>query len=184
MVEDGVGDFHLAKRKAAARLRVSGRRWMPGNDEIERAAREYQRLFRDALGAQERRALCQVALEAMHFLQRFDPRLVGPLLTGIADRGAGVCLHLFADQPESVGLFLLENGIKFEDGEQRTRVAGGATVRLPAYRFLARDTPIELLVFSDRLRHRVPLSPVDGRPLRRAKLRVVESLAYGDGAGV
>lgn len=183
MVEDGVSDFRLAKRKAAAHLRVSGRHWLPGNDEIERAVQEYQRLFRRDANRRERRALCRVALEAMHFLRRFSPRLVGPLLTGIADRRIGVCLHLFGDPPESVGLFLLEHGIKSEDGEHRTRLTGGAMVRLPSYRFLARDTPIELIVFSDRLRHRVPLSPVDGRPLRRANMSELEALASDDAGG-
>jgi len=181
MVEDGISDYRLAKRKAAEHLRVSGRRWMPANDEIERAAREYQRLFRAEAGRRERRALCRVALEAMHFLERFNPRLVGPLLAGIADRRIGVCLHLFVDPPERAGLFLLENGIRYEDGEQRARLTGGTTVRLPVYRFLAGDTPIELVVFCDRLRYRVPL--VDGRPLRRAKLSAVEALAYDDAAG-
>ena len=54
--------------------------------------------------------------------------------------------------------------------------ANGHT-RLPAFRFVAGVSPVELVVFPDRVRRRVPLSPVDGRPMRRAKLAEVAALA-------
>ena len=106
----------------------------------------------------------------------FRPRLVGPVLTGAVDRYSEVCLHLFSDPPEDVAIFLLENGITHEQGEARVRFDAADPVRLPAFRFLAGESPVELIVFSARVRGRVPLSPVDGRPMRRAGLAEVEAL--------
>ena len=106
----------------------------------------------------------------------FRPRLVGPVLSGAVDRHSEVCLHLFSDPPEDVAIFLLENRITHEQGEVRVRFDAGDPVRLPAFRFLAGESPVELIVFSARVRGRVPLSPVDGRPMRRARLAEVEAL--------
>ena len=50
MAEEGVNDYHLAKRKAAVRLGVAGSRNsprnLPRNDEIQQALEEYLRLFK------------------------------------------------------------------------------------------------------------------------------------------
>ncbi len=43
--EDGMRDYHAAKRKAAARLGIQVDTALPKNAEIEDALREYQRLF-------------------------------------------------------------------------------------------------------------------------------------------
>ena len=74
---------------------------LPRNTEIEDALAEYQRLF-DAGGheqtLQEQR---RAALHAMHWLSQFEPRLVGPVLTGTATAHADIQLHLFADRAET-----------------------------------------------------------------------------------
>src|SRR6202162_3389223 len=81
MAQHGIHDFLTAKRKAAERLGVADTAALPRNTEIEDALAEYQRLF-DANGheqtlQQQRRA----ALQAMHGLSQFEPRLGGPGLT-------------------------------------------------------------------------------------------------------
>ena len=181
MCEAGVKDFHLAKRKALQRLRIDEQRNLPSNEEIEAAISEYQRLFRADRQPARLAELRRTALNAMRFLARFKPRLVGAVLSGTADEHSDVCLHLFADTAEEVGLFLMENGIPHEQGERLMRLAADETERLPTCRFMADDVPVELVVFAARARRRVPLSPVDGRPMRRAALRAVEALA-GDPA--
>ena len=45
MAEEGVRDFHAAKRKAAARLGLPETKHLPGNDEVDSALQEYLRLF-------------------------------------------------------------------------------------------------------------------------------------------
>lgn len=180
MIEGGTRDFNLAKRKAMSRLRVSGNSKLPGNDEIERAIESYQRLFLGHRQPVELNELRHIALKAMKFLKRFKPRLVGPVLTGTADENSEVCLHVFAQTAEDIALFLLENGIEHEPSERKLKMSAADTVRLPAFRFLADGRPIELVVFPDSGRRHPPLSPIDGRPMRRANLAEVTSLAVTD----
>jgi len=177
MCEAGIRDFQLAKRKAVQRLRVSDQRLMPSNEQVESAVSEYQRLFRADRQPRHLAELRRTAIDAMRFLARFKPRLVGAVLSGTADEHSDVCLHLFADTAEEVRLFLLDNGIPHEHGERVMRLASNETERLPTYRFMADDVPVELVVFAARARRRVPLSPVDGRPMQRAALQTVEALA-------
>lgn len=177
MCEAGIHDFQLAKRKALQRLRIADRRLLPSNEEIEAAVSEYQRLFRSDIQPRRLAELRRTAVRAMRFLAPFKPRLVGAVLAGTADEHSDVCLHLFAETAEEVGLFLIDNGIPHEHGDRAVRLAADDTQRLPTCRFMADDVPVELVVFSARARRRVPLSPVDGRPMRRAALRVVEALA-------
>jgi hypothetical protein len=183
MVEGGIRDFQLAKRKALERLRLGDARVLPRNDEIEAAVHEYQRLFRADRQPAHLDTLRRVAIEAMRLLAPFKPRLVGPVLTGSADEHSEVWLHLFSDPPEEVGWFLMERRIPHTPGERRLRMAGDDTERLPTYRFLAGEVGVELVVFSARFRSRVPLSPVDGRPMRRANLESVEALTVSEMPG-
>ncbi|MDH3316589.1 MAG: hypothetical protein OER43_12605 [Gammaproteobacteria bacterium] len=180
MIEGGTRDFNLAKRKAMARLRVSGNSKLPGNDEVERAIESYQRLFLADRQPGQLNELRHAALRAMEFLTQFKPRLVGPVLTGTADKNSNICLHVFAQTAEDVTLFLMENGIEHEPAERRLKMGAAETVRMPAFRFLADGRPIELVVFPDTGRRHPPLSPIDGRPMRRANLAEVASLAVTD----
>ena len=176
MIEHGIREYHLARRKAAERCRMGDSRDLPGNDEIEREREAYQRVFRHEEQPRHLSALRKCALAAMQFLDCFSPRLVGPVLSGSADRHSEICLHLFSDPPEAVAMFLLDNRIAHDQGEARIRFRANEHERLPAFRFIAGEIPVELVVFSARARRRVPLSPVDGRPMRRAKLAEVTAL--------
>jgi hypothetical protein len=180
MIEGGTRDFNLAKRKAMARLRVSGNSKLPGNDEIERAIESYQRLFLGHRQPSELYQLRHTALRAMKFLRRFKPRLVGPVLSGTADENSEICLHLFAQTAEDIAIFLLENGIEHEPSERKLKMGAADTVRMPAFRFVADGHTVELVVFPDSGRRHPPLSPIDGRPMRRANLAEVASLAVTD----
>lgn len=176
MAEEGIRDFLLAKRKAASRLGADGTRNMPRNQEIEAALHAYQSLFLADRQPVRLHALRSTALEAMRVLERFEPRLVGPVLHGTAGVNGVVELHLFADTPEEVGFVLTDAGIPYELHDTRLRVASHGHQSYPEYRFVAGDTVVELTVFDrDGLRN-APLSPVDGRPTQRASRARVEEL--------
>lgn len=170
MVEEGVKDFLLAKRKAAARLNVSDRALFPANAEIEQARQEYQRLFKSSEQPQQLRVLREAAVEAMNFLSRFQPRLVGTVLSGTAGPHSDVSLHLFAETLEEVLLFMSEHNIPFEHYERRVRLGNGSYAYMPTLTFAAGKVNIELTVFAGKARHETLRSPVDGRPMRRANL--------------
>ncbi len=176
MLEEGVVGFQAAKQKAASRLGTPDTQNMPRNSEVERAIGDYQRLFRaDSQPAQLKR-LRETAVRAMEFLADFTPRLVGPVLSGIADAHASVNLHLFADTPEDVMFRLMRERVPFESDERVLRYPREGRDSFPVYRFVAGEIPVELTVFPPRGRREAPLSPVDGRPMERAPLEAVRRL--------
>lgn len=179
MIDSGSRNYLQAKRKAAEHVGVSDARYLPRNQEIEQALSEYQRLFRADTQPHHLQRLRRTAAQAMQFLAPFAPRLVGPVLEGTADRHSEVNLHLFADGPEEVGHFLAERGIPAELTERRLRLANDQYALRPEYRFLADEVPVALTVFSGPSARQPPLSPVDGRPMRRAGVHDVEALLTG-----
>ena len=183
MAESGSQDFSAAKRKAALRLAAPDTRNLPGNAEIEQALIEYQRLFLADTQPHRLRELRETALHAMALLERFAPLLVGPVLQGTADAHTSVMLHVFTDTPEEISLFLMEHAIPAELGERRLRVGAESFAQYPSYHFMAGEIPVELVVFPLIGQRQAPFSPVDGRPMRRAKPAVVRELLEEDGAG-
>lgn len=176
MAEEGVRDFQSAKRKAAARLGLPETRNLPGNDEVDSALQEHLRLFHGGRLTQSVRRLRELAAEAMRFLARFEPRLVGPVLSGTVTSASAIELHLTADTPEEIGFWLQEHSIPYELTDRRLRFGGDRQETFPAYRFTADDVAVELCIFDRREAREAPLSPVDGKPMKRANLREVENL--------
>ncbi len=176
MSESGRRDYLAAKRKAAMRLGITDEAQLPRNTEIEEALREHQRIFQADSQVDHLRALREAAFEALQFFRRFRPRLVGAVLEGTADRHSAVCLHLFADTPEEVAIFLSDNGIPFEESERRLRIKREFWEHRPVFRFRADDVPVDLTVFPPTALRQAPLSQIDGRPMQRANLPAVESL--------
>jgi hypothetical protein len=177
MAEHGIRDFLVAKRKAAERFGVSdGAAMLPKNSEIEEALVAYQRLFGGASHLEALHAQRSAALSAMRYLQEFEPRLVGAVLAGTATEHSEVQLHLFADRAESVTLKLIDQGIPHEVTERRVKLNPERIRAFPGVRFEMHDQPIEATVFPPDAIRQAPVSPVDGRPMRRANALEVEAL--------
>jgi len=177
MAEHGIRDFLVAKRKAAERFGVTdGAALLPKNAEIEAALAEYQRLFGGATHLESLHAQRRAALYAMRYLSEFEPRLVGPVLSGTATEHAEVQLHLFAERAEAVTLKLLDQGIPHEVTEKRVKLNPERVRAFPGVRFQMEDQPIEATVFPTDGIRQAPVSPVDGRPMRRANAFEVEAL--------
>lgn len=168
MHEQGVDDFLLAKRKAAERLGVTDGALLPRNTEIEAARVARQQLFSAERHAADLQSLRQSALEAMQLMAAFEPRLVGPVLTGTASPHSEINLHLFAEPPETVSLHLEERCVPHRLLERRLRFERDRSVAFPALRFVAGQQVVDAVVFPlDGIRQ-APSSPVDGKPMRRA----------------
>jgi hypothetical protein len=177
MAEHGIRDFLVAKRKAAERLGVvDGAAVLPKNSEIESALAEYQRLFGGESHVSALQAQRHAALAAMRYLQEFEPRLVGGVLSGTTTLHAQVQLHLFAERAESVTLKLLDEGIPHEVTERRVKFNAENVRAFPGVRFEMEEQPIEATVFPFDGIRQAPVSPVDGRPMRRASTFEVEAL--------
>ena len=178
--EQGIRDYHVAKRKAAARLGIALEAALPKNSEIEDALREHQRLFAADDQPLALRQLREAAREALQFFAAFEPRLVGAVLDGSADRHSGVCLHLFSDEPEAVARFLDENGIPYEEQDRELRLTRDLRRTFPVFVFSAGGTPIDITVLPRDLQRQAPLDRSGERPMERAALPAIEALLAGD----
>lgn len=176
MAEQGVTDFDRARRKAAERTGILDRRRWPTNEAIAAALHTHRRLFRGDGEAERLRRLREAAVQAMHSLRAFSPRLIGALLHGAGPVDAGVQLHLFADRPEDVMFALLERHIPWREHERSVRYGNGERRSHPAFRFVAGEAPIELIVLPHTAMRNPPLDPVTERPARGADLAAVERL--------
>ena len=176
MAEEGVRDFHMAKRKAAARLNIPQQRDLPTNKEIEAALAEHLQLFHGDSVARNARRLREIAVQAMNFLVSFNPRLVGPVLSGNVTPTSEIQLHVSADSPEDIALFLREHAIPFQLSERRLKFGGERYKNIVAYSFVADAVAVALFVFDPRAARETPLSPVDGLPIRRGSMKDLELL--------
>lgn len=175
LLESGTRDFQAAKQKAAQQLGARDTKSLPNNSEIELALSEYQRIFRATSQPQHLERLRQIVIEAMQFLECFNPRLVGSVLSGTADEHSVIRLHVFADTVESVGFYLKDNKIPNELGERRLKVATDQYQNYSTYEFIVDENRLELVVFLPKQKQ-IPLSPVDGKPMKRAGITEVELL--------
>ncbi len=176
MAEHGIQDYLLAKRKAAERYGVVDGPLLPKNIEIEAALVSRQRLFGADAHASSLQEQRRVALQAMQLLERFTPRLVGSVLTGSATEFADIQLHLFSDSTEAVSMHLMDNRYDYEVLERKVRLTPERQISVPSMRFEMANETVEAFVFPRDGIRQAPVSPVDGKPMRRADMRETRAL--------
>ena len=176
IVEEGLEDYRLAKTKAAERLGMADRGSLPRNGEIERAVAEHLLIFRHDSHTNLLQSLRSAALSAMHLLSPFTPRLVGPVLAGTAGEHSAVNLHVFSDSAEQVAFLLHDGGIAYKPFERRYKSRRGRSETYAAFSFVHRNSTIEATVFPFDGIRQAPISPVDGKPMRRADLAKVQEM--------
>jgi hypothetical protein len=176
IVNQGLRDYGLAKKKAAERLGLNDRGSLPGNAEIEQAVSEHLQLFAGESHSNLLRTMRLAALSAMDLLATFTPRLVGPVLNGTADANSAVNLHVFADSPEAVALALDERGIGYRPYERRLKSRRDRAETFAGYEFHHGDASVQATVFPVDGIRQAPMSPVDGKPMKRADEKAVREL--------
>ena len=181
MADEGVSDFRAAKEKAARRLGASGdaQQGWPSNAEIEAELQSRLQLFHGEAHSAELRRLREQAVQSMHWLAEFQPRLIGPVLSGTATRHAAITLHLFVDTPESVIFFLMDQRVVYEEAWQRLHYGDAPARDYPSLKLNYAGADLRLILFDLDEDRRSPASPVDGRPLRRATLAQLQKLLEG-----
>jgi hypothetical protein len=175
MAEDGIDDFALAKRKAARQLGAPDTESLPANAEIEAALRDYRALYQAEEHPERILELRRVALEAMRALERFNPYLTGPVLSGIAGPYAEIELQLYPDSAKDVELFLLERNIAFATSEGR-RYSGDRARAVSVFTLDWRGAPVRLSVLDPRDERLALKTTQAGRVLARAGIAEVGQL--------
>jgi len=177
MAEHGIRDFAQAKRKAAERLGVrAGDGSLPSNAEIHEQLVQRQRIFEPDTHSERLARLRRVAADVMEMIALFRPKLVGPVLDGTATVNTAVEIHAFSDSPEVVAAALASHGLHVRDSQRRYRFGGQGAELIPGFEFVIEGDELEVMVFPERASGHAPLSPVDGRPMRRAARSAVIAL--------
>lgn len=176
IVDHGIRDYRLAKQKAADRLGIMSRGALPGNAEIEAAVAEHLQIFGRESHADHLRLMRVAALSAMELLASFSPRLVGPVLVGTADENSAVNLHAFADSPEAVAMELSCLGISYRPYERRLKSRRNHVETFAGFEFHHSNSAIQVTVFPVDGIRQAPMSPIDGKPMKRVGADVVQQL--------
>jgi len=176
IIDHGIRDYRVAKQKAAERLGIVGRGSLPGNTEIEAAVSDHLQIFGGESHDDLLRLMRTAALSAMELLNVFSPRLVGPVLAGTADENSAVNLHVFADSPEVVAMEIGDMGIQFRPYERRLKTRRGQVASYAGFEFNHQNEKMQATVFPVDGIRQAPMSPIDGKPMKRADKNAVQEL--------
>jgi len=180
IVDHGIHDYGQAKRKAAQRFRVRQAGALPSNAEVESSVIERQRIFAPDSHEYRLAAMRRLAADIMEFLADFQPRLVGPVLTGTVTDNAALELHVFTESPEAVLAALEAQGVSSRDCQRRYRFNGQDMTIVPGFTFSREGERVYIIIFPEKGVRQAPLSPVDRRPMQRAGRRRVLALLGGE----
>jgi len=169
MAEDGITDYHQAKRKAARQLGLTEHVGFPDNAEVEAELRAYRSLYQGEDHEEMILAMRHTALELLDLLVDFKPYLTGSVLDGTAGEHSHIDILLFADSAKEVEIFLLNRGIDVEHVESRSE-------RVEAVLQMETDTADANLVILSPQQERVSLKYRDGRPRERIRAEALRTL--------
>jgi hypothetical protein len=147
---------------------MTNRGSLPGNSEIEAAVSEHLQIFGRESHFDLLQSLRQAALAAMEILSPFSPRLVGPVLHGTAAASSAINIHVFSDTPELIAIQLDESRLTYKPFERRLKSRRDRAETYAGFRFYQDDSSIEATVFPVDGMRQAPISPVDGKPMKRA----------------
>lgn len=180
MAEEGISSYGIAKRKAAKQLGAPDTEVLPGNQEIEQALRSYMSLYQEDELPERLRVLREEALDFMRLLEAFNPYLTGPALDGTAGRYAEAEIELFADSAKDVEIFLLNQGISFENSNiRRDNARSGPDQPEARLRLEGEDIAIKLSIYPraiERVHRRNPhTGEVSGRANTESVAKLLQS---------
>ena len=176
IIEHGLTDWSLARRKAARELNLSEREALPDDGEIETALAEHQALFGGEEHVEQLRAQREEALEWLHLLAEFRPALVGGVAAGWASEHSDIRLQLVADDAKPVELTLINAGVDYRLPPPR-RADG------PAELIVDTDVgQVRLVVRTEAERRQRPQRNAQGNPVVRLTAAALEALLDGPDA--
>ncbi len=172
MAEDGITDYHRAKKKAARQLGLPEHTVFPDNAEVEAELRAYRSLYQDENHAEMLLAMRHTALDLLDLLADYRPYLTGSVLDGTAGPHSHIDILLFADSAKEVEIFLLNRDLSFEHAEVRSE-------RVEAVLVLETDTVDANLIIMPPALERVSFKHRDGRPRERIRGPALRQLLSG-----
>lgn len=180
IAEDGMIDFSAAKRKAARQLGITTPGLLPGNRELDAALRAQQAIFQSMSQPVECAALRKIAVEVMHWLDRYSPWLVGAVLSGSANHFSPVELEIVADDGKQLEMFFINEGTQFETRSMLVDQTQANAPRdsISIYEISFQEYPVVIALYPHHAM-RVAHHPRDCLKRARAQLANVEALLTG-----
>ena len=149
IMEEGITDYHFAKKKAAKYLGYQSSDYLPSNDEIDNALKEYQKIYQVDIDASLVRKIKDEALMIMELVKKFNPHLLGQLIDGLIPKYPILKINLYTDNMKEIEYLLLNNNIEFNlkdtnISEKRTKKK--SLRNIPIIKIEGRWFPIELKI--------------------------------------
>ena len=170
ILEHGISDWSLAKRKAAHQLMLDARAALPGDDEIEDALGAHQSLFGGAAQAEALARMRGEALRWMRELAAWSPRLTGGVAAGWAGDHNEIRIELVVDDAKPVELALINRGVAYRAAPHSANGAAELGIDGPAGR-------VRLVLLTPAVARQRPR--VRGRPRPSLDAEAVEALIRG-----
>ncbi|GAB4187121.1 MAG: hypothetical protein Tsb002_12200 [Wenzhouxiangellaceae bacterium] len=176
MATEGQLLYLTAKQKAADRLGVKQRQTLPSNAEVAAELKSYLQVFGGREREQAVHDQLKTAIEAMTWLQDFEPKLSGALAEGLANVHTPIKLHLFSDDPDAPLRHLLDRNFPYQQEQKSIRWHNDQHRTIECLSFQAGDWRVELWLFDRHDQRQAPPSPIDGKAQRRLSVAAVEAL--------
>jgi hypothetical protein len=143
--QEGIRDYHFAKKKAAKYLGFSEKEILPSNYEIDKELilfkNLYQKVDHDLV-----QNLKKEALKIMTLFERYKPFISNQFLEGIITKYPIIEINLFTDDIKEIEYILLNQNIHFEIIDVNIHKKN-ASKTLSIYKIDAYEFPIELKIF-------------------------------------
>jgi len=173
---DSLQSYVAAKSRAAKQLGYPDCKDLPRNNEIEQAVIEYKTLFQAESQAIVLKKAREIALNAMQMLEKFKPRLVGPVLTGTVSASLEILIYLYCDSPEQVHFHIDKYNISCHVSNKKVKINAKEIISYPTLQFIANEILISLVIFPEAGKNLRPLDPANDRPMERANINDVKNL--------
>lgn len=152
IMEEGITDYQFAKKKAAKYLDYQSSDFLPSNDEIDIALKEYQKIYQVDIDASLIDKIKSEALSVMELFKNFNPHLVGQLTDGLIPKYPILQINLYTDNMKEIEYLLLNNKIKFDlknknISEKRTKKKSLRSI--PIFKIDGPYFPIELKILDE-----------------------------------
>ena len=154
VVEHGITDWTLAKRKALRQLMLPADTALPSNDDLMQALSDHHAIFGVEAHAESLRRQRQEALAWMARLAEWEPLLVGGVAAGWATEHSDIRIELVADDPKAVEIALASSGVAYAaspPAEETDRSAAATHLRIASPR-----STVRLSIFSPQQRRNRP----------------------------
>ncbi|MDG2252430.1 MAG: hypothetical protein P8K73_02140 [Methylophilaceae bacterium] len=152
IMEEGITDYHFAKKKAARYLGYKSSDLLPSNDEIDYALNEYQKIYQVDIDVSLIEKIKNEALLIMELFKNFNPHLLGQLIDGLIPKYPILQINLYTDNMKEIEYLLLNNNIMFDlkdknISEKRTKKK--SLRNIPIIKIDGRCFPIELKILDE-----------------------------------